>query len=170
MRQAKFINKTPNFIETGSYIGIGIDLALQSGFEKVYSIELFDEFYILCKDKFKDNTKVEIIHGDSFYELEKLLNSKPDVPFTYWLDGHFSGEGTGHGILETPLIKELEVILSRNVDGELIYVDDMRLYRNFDDDINIAKIKELLLKYKPNATVWYESSIHDPTDILCISY
>lgn len=170
MRQDKFINKTSNFIETGSYIGIGIELALQSGFEKVYSIELFDEFYDLCVNKFKDNPKVEVIHGDSFYELEKLLNSNPSIPFTYWLDGHFSGEGTGCGVMETPLMKELEVILSRNVDGELIYIDDMRMYKDFNEDVNISKIKELLKTYKPNAIVWYESSVHDPTDILCISY
>jgi hypothetical protein len=170
MRTELFKQKTKNFIETGSYIGIGIDLAIRSGFENIFSIEIQQHFYEKCLDKFKHNTNVNLILGDSFFELEKLLNQYPDTPFTYWLDGHYSGGNTGKGVKETPLLRELEVILSRGIDGELIYVDDMRIYRTFDDEVNSNSIKELIKKYKPNATLWYESSPHDPQDCLCIEY
>jgi hypothetical protein len=170
MRSSNFRNKTKNFIETGSHTGIGIDLALASGFEKVYSIELMEHYYNLCKNKFIDDVRVELILGDSYDELGKLLKLHPDTPFTYWLDGHYSGGDTGYGIKETPLIKELETILSRNIDGELVYIDDMRLYRKFDDEVNSETIKSVIKKYKPDATLWYESSQFDPNDILCIEY
>ena len=39
-RIEKFKNKTSNFIETGSYLGDGIQLAIDSGFDNIYSIEL----------------------------------------------------------------------------------------------------------------------------------
>lgn len=170
MRNALFKRKTDYFIETGSYIGIGIDIAIQSGFSKIFSIEIHPDFYNQCKLKFSDKNHVSLILGDSFFELEKLLNQYPNTPFTYWLDGHYSGEGTGCGFKESPLIKELEVIMSRGVDGELIYVDDMRIYRTFDDELNSNSIKETIKKYKPNATLWYEPSQYDPQDILCIEY
>jgi hypothetical protein len=170
MRSEKFKRKTDWFIETGTYIGLGVDLALQSGFDKVYSIELITHYFNACVEKFKSNSRVELIQGDSYYKLGELLNRFQNTPFTYWLDGHYSGGDTGFGVEETPLIQELEVILSRNVDGELIYVDDMRLYRNMNNNVNSEKIKELLMKYKPNCKIWYESTQFDSQDILCIEY
>jgi hypothetical protein len=111
-----------------------------------------------------------MILGDSFYKLGEILEKHPTTPFTYWLDGHFSGGDSGFGVKESPLIKELETILRRGVDGELIYVDDMRLYRQFDAETNIDAIVALLKEYKPNGFVHYEASCHDPADILVIEY
>ncbi len=170
MRLDKFDKKTEAFIETGSHVGLGIDLAILSGFSEIYSIELVEIYYLGCVEKFKDVSKVNLILGDSFYELGKILKKNPNKPFTYWLDGHFSGDDTGFGVKETPLMKELETILERNIDGELIYVDDMRLYRNFDEETNIEKIYELLKKYKRHGKIHYLSSPHDIEDILVIDY
>ena len=171
MRTDKFTKKTTHFIETGSHKGDGIELALQSGFEVIYSIELDLNYFKLCNEKFKNNPNVHIILGDSYYELEKLISFYKDTPFTYWLDGHYCGEGSGFGVKETPLMKELEVILTRkNIKDELIYVDDMRLYRNFDNEVNISNIEQLIKKWKPDCKTWYEPTIHDSSDILCIEY
>ena len=170
MRTEKFKRKTDWFIETGSYIGLGIDLALRSGFDTVFSIEIAETYYNLCDIKFKNEPRVKLILGDSYYKLGELLDKYSTTPFTYWLDGHYSGGDTGFGVEETPLIRELEFILSRNIEGELIYVDDMRLYQNMNECVNIEKIKALLKKYKPNCEVWYESTQFDPQDILCIEY
>lgn len=170
MRSEPFKQKTDKFIETGSHVGLGIDLALRSGFDVVYSIELTDQYYNYCIDKFKNDGRVHLIQGDSYYELEKLLNDNENTPFTYWLDGHYSGDDTGSGVVESPILKELESILSRGVGGELIYIDDMRIYRNFDESLNIESIKNIIKKYRPNCNVWYESSAFDPQDILCVEY
>lgn len=170
MRSQLFKRKTDCFIETGSYIGNGIDLALYSGFNTIYSIELSQHYYDMCVEKFKNNPNVNLIFGDSYYKLEELLDQHPYVPFTYWLDGHYSEGDTAHGVFSTPLIKELETILKRNVYGELIYIDDMRYYKNFNDIVNTDKIKELLKKYKPKCSVWYEPTQFDGKDILCIEY
>jgi hypothetical protein len=170
MRREYFKTKTEWFIETGSLAGDGIDLALRSGFYKVFSIELADHYYQYCVDRFKNDERVEIIHGDSLHKLKELLDSKPNTSFTYWLDGHYSGGDTGFGVKESPLMEELEYILSRKVESELIYVDDMRIYRNFNEELNTENILKLVEKYKPHAKIWYESSDFDPNDILVIEY
>jgi hypothetical protein len=170
MKRGLFKKKTEWFIETGSLAGDGIFLALNSGFYRIFSIELADHYYQYCVDKFKNYDRVEIIHGDSFHKLKELLDKHPNTSFTYWLDGHYSGGDTGFGVKESPIMEELECILSRGVDSELIYVDDMRIYRNFNDEINTDNILKLIEKYKPNAKISYESTDFDAHDILVIEY
>lgn len=170
MKFTKFIKKTEEFIETGTNIGNGVDLALSSGFSKIHSIELSESYYDKCVERFKNNPNINLILGDSFYKLKELLDSNPDTCFTYWLDGHYSGDDTACGVEESPLLKELEVILSRDKTGEVIYVDDMRIYREFDERLNIRTIKDLILKYKPNAEFYYEASNWDEKDILVLIY
>lgn len=165
----KFKNKTQSFIETGSYMGDGIQLAIDSGFEKIYSIEISESHYKFCKDKFANNKNVKLIKGDSFFELKQLIDNSKD-PFTYWLDGHYSGGTTGFGELEFPIMVELESILKRGVNGETIYIDDMRILRNYSDDINEYKMKEILSKYKKEFTITFEKSNHDENDIMIFEY
>ena len=52
MRKENFIQKTDAFIETGSYLGDGIQLAINSGFSEIYSIELGDHLYQHCQRTF----------------------------------------------------------------------------------------------------------------------
>jgi HSP90 family molecular chaperone len=70
----KFIKKTENFIETGSYLGDGIQLAIDSGFSKIYSIELGPHLYEGCKRRFANQPNVNLILGDSSEKLKELFN------------------------------------------------------------------------------------------------
>jgi hypothetical protein len=166
----KFKKINENFIETGSYLGDGIQMALDSGFNNVFSIEITDKYHDVCRERFSKNEKVKLIKGDSYTELDNLLINNKDMLFTYWLDGHYSGGDTGFGILEFPIIEELNTILKRNVVGEIIYVDDMRILRNFNNEINENTIIETIKKYKPHANIYYNQSIHDIKDILIVEY
>jgi hypothetical protein len=161
-KETKFLKKTEKYIETGSYEGGSIQLAIDSGFSEIYSIELDKTLYEKCVNRFKENKNIHLLCGDSSIELLKVLKENPNTPFTYWLDAHSSHS--------TPLIAELEMILSRPVLGELIYVDDMRLYNNFNSDVNIEKITQIIQKYKPNAKISYEDDIWSKDDILVIDY
>jgi hypothetical protein len=167
-----FKNKNKNFIETGSYLGDGIELALKSGFDIVHSIEIYDKNYNHCTQRFINDKKVNLIKGDSYIELNNLINSKENIKksFTYWLDGHYSGGETGIGILEFPIMIELEAILKRNVDNEIIYIDDMRILRDYSDSINESSILDLIKKYKKEFEISYEESDYDTNDIMVIEY
>ncbi len=164
------MNKNNHFIETGSLFGDGIKVAIESGFKKITSFEIDKSLYEHCVNRYKDYPDVEIILGDSSIELPKFLNKNTDTPFTYWLDGHYSGGITGCGTKEFPIMEELESILQRNVKKEVIYIDDLRLLRSFSDEINLDKIKNMCLSYKPECKISFESSDYDLEDILIIEY
>jgi hypothetical protein len=168
-KREKFIKKTDSFIETGSYLGDGIQLAIDSGFLNIYSIELGHHLHDICKKRFSKQSNVKLILGDSSDKLRELLNENPNTPFTYWLDGHYSEGITSRGKKDCPLKEELEAILSRGVNGELIYIDDMRYYKN-DKDISLEEIISIVKKYKPDAIWRFEASNLDPEDHLLIEY
>ena len=44
----KYINNY--FIETGSYLGDGIQQAIDAGFKNIISIELSDKYFNICKN------------------------------------------------------------------------------------------------------------------------
>lgn len=176
MKTTLFKKINNNFIETGCYIGDGIQLALNSGFDKVYSIEITDYYADVCINRFKNlGDKVNIIKGDSYFKLKEFLDSRPNEKFTYWLDGHNSGGNTGFGKKRFPILEELTAILSRDVTGEIIYIDDMRVLRNLkqfheDEDINLQKILDLVNSFKKEYKISFEASPFDPEDHLVIEY
>lgn len=167
----KFKIKNKIFIETGSYLGDGIQLALDSGYEKIYSIELCPNLYDACKKRFLDNSSVNLLQGDSSVVLKNLLQTLSEKSLTFWLDGHYSGPHTAKGIKECPLMEEIESILTRsNESNDLIYVDDMRIYRNFDSELNEENIIKLIKKYKSDAIITYEDTIYGVNDIMVVEY
>jgi len=44
--------KNPYFLETGSYLGDGIEKAISAGFQTIISIELSQKYFELCTKKF----------------------------------------------------------------------------------------------------------------------
>ena len=166
----KFKLKTKNFIETGTYKGDGVQLAIESGFENIFSIELNQELHDHSKTRFADVDFVKLCLGDSTDVLPVILEENKDLNFTFWLDGHDSGGHTSRGYKSTPLLEELECILSRDKVGEIIYIDDMRTYNNFDEEVNEKNIFDLVKRLKPNATLNYIPSIFNPQDVLVIEY
>jgi hypothetical protein len=174
-KNLKFKKITNKFIETGSYLGDGIQLAIESGFDEIFSIEVSDKHVKLCQNRFQNYDNVKILKGDSMYELPKLLEEYKNEKFTYWLDGHYSDGDTGKGDKDFPIINELESILKRSVTGEIIYVDDMRILRNLNSEVNLENIISVIKKYKNNFKISYEdSTLHSGDlvidDIMIIEY
>ena len=117
----------------------------------------------------KSYPNVEILKGLSEEVLPSLL-PRLSGDINFWLDGHYSGGITGCGTNEFPIMEELESILQWNVKKEVIYIDDLRLLRSFSDEINLDKIKNMCLSYKPECKISFESSDYDLEDILIIEY
>jgi len=119
-------------IETGTYLGHGIKSYLDANyFSKIYSIELSNKYYLLNKEQFKNHTNVHMLEGDSSQVISHLITCSllDNEPTLFYLDAHFSGGDTSGEFLSNgcPLLSEIEVIASRNVVGDIIIVDDMRL-------------------------------------------
>tara|TARA_Y100000389_G_C17397662_1_gene483514 strand:+ start:464 stop:1003 length:540 start_codon:yes stop_codon:yes gene_type:complete len=130
--------KNPIFIETGTYNGDGVVKALESGFEQIYSIELDEERYQNCKEKFFDNDNVEILLGDSGKVLPELLK-KLDKKVTFWLDAHYCGDGATLGEKWTPFREELEAINNHSNKENTIMINNWRCMNNTHIDHNTNK-------------------------------
>jgi len=123
------ITKIPTtFVETGAYLGEGIERYIQEPhFINIHSIELSEKWYNYCKEKFSNNSNVQIHLGNSFIVIKDLIDARE--PVLWYLDAHFSGGETAGADIENgcPLIKELETILDRHNLDDIIVIDDMQL-------------------------------------------
>jgi len=161
--------KNKYFIETGSYMGDGIEKAIEAGFENIISIEITPTYYELCKEKFKDYSNVEIVFGDSTKVLEEILN-KINEPITFWLDGHYTDKSTLFGDKWCPLLDELEIIKQHKIKNHTILIDDLRCWREDNGYyshylFNNEDIKNKVLEINPNYNLSFEDGFI-PNDIL----
>lgn len=115
-----------NFIETGTFYGQTVSFASKI-FKSVVSIEIYEPFYKLNDENFKDVNNVSILLGDSLSRLPEAIKLC-DERVLFWLDGHYSGEGTGIGDATSPILGELDVIKDSQLKSAVIVIDDLRLF------------------------------------------
>lgn len=117
------IAKADIFIETGTYMG-GTSKWASGQFKEVHTIELSESLYNQVKDELLAEGNITPHLGDSRNVLPEILaNIKRNIVF--WLDGHYSAGVTAGKDDPCPLLKELEIILSR-VNDDIILIDDAR--------------------------------------------
>ena len=113
------------FIETGTYLGDTLEF-VKNDFTTIYSIELSEEYAKKATDRFKNDSHIHIIKGDSVVELPKL-QKEVQCPCIFWLDGHYSYGDTALAQKETPIIEEVKSILESK-ENHIILIDDARLF------------------------------------------
>ncbi|HEV8082387.1 MAG TPA: hypothetical protein VGP55_04255 [Chitinophagaceae bacterium] len=146
------------FIETGTFLGHTIDY-FKNKFDKLYSIELSEDLAERAKIHFQNDHNVTIIQGDSADKLPGIL-LEIDNTALFWLDGHYSSEffvndeyiRTAKGEVNTPIIKELQLILASGLDF-IILVDDARLFNGRNDYPTIKEIKTIINESAVNYTM-----------------
>jgi len=136
------------FIETGTYMGDMVN-ATKKIFKKIYSIELDNKLSEEAKNRFSRFANIEIIHGDSKDILPRILSNITE-PCLFWLDAHYSGGITARGKKETPIMEELNCILSHPLkETFVILIDDARLFIGLNDYPDIKEIKSIIYKKYP---------------------
>ncbi len=153
-----FFCQFPNryFVETGSYEGGGIAAALRDGFIEIHSIELSEKYYSYCQAKFAGYSNVHLWHGDSGEILAHVIEPIQE-PITFWLDGHFSGGGTAKGVMNTPLLQELEAIKKHPIKTHTIIIDDIRLLgRDEFDFIQMSEITQAIFDINKGYRISYQ--------------
>ena len=106
---------------------------------------------------------INILRGDSSKVLPIIL-SKIDKPALFWLDGHYSAGITAKGDLNTPILKELKLILNHKIKKNIILIDDARCFVGKDDYPTIAELESFVKKINPNL------SFKNEDDIIRITY
>jgi hypothetical protein len=143
---ASYLNRV--FVETGSYSGDGIETALGLGVADVKSIELDKRLYLNLLQRYKEDNRVELFHGDSGEILGKVI-SEIDEPITFWLDAHNSNPVLEPLGFNTPLLAELDQIKRHHRNDHTILIDDTRMLGTLSMD-NISKEDVVLALEKIN--------------------
>jgi hypothetical protein len=141
-------------VETGTYLGDTL-FALYPYFDKLYSIELSEYYHNKARRRFKNHSKINLVHGDSGQQLRTLVNQLSS-PALFWLDGHYSGGLTAKGDKECPVFEELNAIFSSPL-LHVIVIDDARLFVGENDYPTIDELKEYLAKHRNDYALTVET-------------
>jgi len=167
----KVLQKYKNdiFVETGTLWGEAIEVALDCGFKKIYSIEIDPQKVKFNREKFNKEIQdgiVEIIEGDTFKVFKDII-LKINKPATFWLDAHWDGDVMGE--YKCPLPFELEALLDHPVKTHTLLVDDRRIFgqigSNWGEDLD----EKLLIEAMMDINLEYQISFEDgciPDDII----
>ena len=151
------------FVETGTHMGNGVQLALDLGFSEVHSIEKNNGFYKICQARYHGNKKVYLHRGDSAEVLPKVLKIVKE-PATFWLDAHIDPADKAKG--ELPLLKELKAIKNHDIKGHTILIDDRKQLGKYQDNflkdawvgVTEEDVLKMLAKININYNVYFEDN------------
>jgi hypothetical protein len=145
-------------VETGTYLGHMVN-ATKRRFKQIYSIELEPVLYKRAATKFSRYGHITILQGDSGQGLPKIL-SHIYSPCLFWLDAHYSGGITAKGNLETPIVLELEHILSHPLaHAHVILIDDARCFVGSNNYPTLQGVKDLVAGLQPSFDFYVKNDI-----------
>lgn len=145
------------FVETGTWRGDTVaKIAPYVG--RAVTIELDQALFEAARERFADAPTIEVIHGDSGDVIGELLPGL-ESPAVFWLDGHYSGPGTGLGSRETPIAAELGHVLAGADRRDVVLIDDARLFGHAPDYPTIDEIRTQVLERWPDAAFTVKDDI-----------
>jgi hypothetical protein len=146
---------SPYFFETGTSGGEGVKIALEVGFEKIFTVEIDEVQYNRVKEIYQKEIsegRLFMFLGDSFVVMPEILEKFIDKQCTFWLDAHVDGGPTG--VKRCPLLDELDYIKKYSHLNHKILIDDRRCFggnwwgKGITEQMVIEKIKDLNNDYK----------------------
>jgi precorrin-6B methylase 2 len=145
------------FIETGTYTGGGVQVAVLAGFRSIYSVELDETFWRASSRSFASNKNVKILLGSSPEFLSELL-PKIDKVSVIFLDAHNKDYN--------PIFDELKAIKDHSLVDHIILVDDLRQYDGTYWDTKVDDIIDAVLDVNKDYKISYMDSVNAKRDIL----
>lgn len=163
-----FFQRFPNnyWIESGTYIGYGVEQALKAGFKNVISIEVNQGYYNQAVEKHKNNPNVKLFLGDSKKLLWDIIKDINDQ-ITFWLDGHyFVPQDVPPGEKLSTIIEEIKTIIMHPVKTHKILIDDVRLWET-EYGIKKQQVMDMIKSINSNYGFTFETGTPTlPNDIL----
>jgi hypothetical protein len=149
-----------SLVETGTYKGDMIDAQLDN-FEHIVTIELDDDLFAAARDKFAPHPHITVLHGDSGEVLPDAIGLCHGST-AFWLDGHYSGGITAGTNADVPILNELATIAARKNPGDVILIDDARLFGWRRGYPRISKVRAIA------NDIWPGHEFRIESDIICI--
>ena len=126
----RYADRYVNLVETGTAQGVTTE-KLAEYYDRVWTIELAEDYYYAARERLKQYNYIKQYLGSSATLLQEVVD-EINGPAVYFLDGHYSGPGTGQDenidTPDTPIMKELE-ILAKSEHPNVIIIDDARLFK-----------------------------------------
>ena len=144
MRQNVSDPRPGTFVETGTYYGDTVE-AIKDMYQSVISIEVDPALHQKACARFAGDGKVQIVLGDCAKKLPEILATLQE-PAVFWLDGHYSGGGTGKGEVEDPILISLNQIAAHSIRGHVIFVDDARTFDGREGRPDISDVFSCIKK------------------------
>jgi len=125
-----------NYFETGLWDpreNVSSKLALSCGFDKVYCIEIRNDWFELGNDIFKEHvmTGRYNLYLDDSTNMQKYLNTDNfKFKTMFFLDAHVDNRNIHNYKKKCPLFDELEAIKSIERKDNVILIDDLRIIKN----------------------------------------
>jgi len=151
----------PILVETGTYLGNGVEIAKRVGFNKILSIEVSKMIWERTQERFIKDDSITIIHGDSVKVLWSVIENIKER-MTFVLDAHSLEYSKDIDINkaeleEWPLVKELQIITQHPRKDHTIIIDDVRLFKLFNT--NIEEIESLLFEINSDYRIHFISGL-----------
>jgi hypothetical protein len=156
------------FVETGSFKGDGIELAMQAGYSRILSMDIDGANIAHCQERFElipsddrpaQNAHISVTCGDSSTGLLKMMKYVNE-PAMIWLDAHsqlFDDEPPAENPF--PLMKELEQLRKHPIKTHTILIDDILMLTHLDvTGWNKDAIENALLTINPAYKLTYLSN------------
>jgi hypothetical protein len=138
------------FIETGTFQGAGITLAIEAGFTEIHSIDIKHQIPSSYQHELEN---IHLYIGDSADVLNRILPKLKGRKIMFWLDAHsqmMEGEEDNY-----PLMRELDTICLE-VQTATILIDDY-LYMTHPDVTGFSNsmIRAEIFNMNPVAEITY---------------
>jgi FkbM family methyltransferase len=139
-----------NLVETGTGNGDMLQ-QLYPYFTECHSVELSQELYQNARRKFSRIGNVRIYNDDSG---DFLKNHPLDLKGNtfYFLDAHFCGGYSAYGSKSTPIMEEIQTLLSGKTFNSIILIDDLKLFTGTDDYPTPAHFEEFVKGLRKDVT------------------
>jgi len=158
----------PIFVETGTFVAETI-LDMEPHFRSLHTIELSRQLHQMAREKYH-GIKIQFHHGNSPEVLSRLMPELNDNAI-FFLDAHYSGGDTSRANIDVPIHLELESIRDEFPHKAIIIIDDYRLFRTKDSDIDWTGVDKdslvAMMGDRVTEVYHFESPLH-PEDRLVI--
>lgn len=165
------------FVETGTYLGGAVSMAIEQGFDLIYSVDI--SYNKRNQEYFKKEIqllKVKLLYGDSVDILPSVIREINGVSSMFWLDAHYDVFSNMCGKYKTPILQELECISKSRLNNHTILIDDIRMFRNSEEwavSVTLDQIISTLIEINPMYKIVYENGRDDDSfrkDDILVAY
>jgi hypothetical protein len=155
----------PVFVETGTFAGLGVKLALELGFKRIHSVEIDPKRHEECAKKFGGRGRVRLHKGDTLEVLPSIVSDLRERA-TLWLDAHKCPEDKAPHSSPFPILSELAILAEKAARRDhVILIDDRRVFVDMFK-ISERQVFEAIWKVNPRYRIGYSDSRWHKLDIV----